>query len=119
MQFDHIGVPTTDQRPDEMYVEETKVHVTDPADHPDNIEFLRFESDSPVSDRIREQQHVAFRVDDIDDAIEGEDVLLGPFMATDTLEVVFVSKHGVIFEFMDHKDEDEWFEGEAGDEVSS
>lgn len=119
MQFDHIGVPTTERHGDEMYVEETEVHVTDPGDHPDNIEFLRFEPDSPVNDRVREQLHVAFRVDDLEEAIEGEDVLLGPFMATDTLEVVFVAKHGVVFEYMDHKDENEWFDGEADDEVTT
>jgi len=112
MEFDHIGVSTTEEHEDEMYVEETKVHVTDPGDHPDNIEFLRWEPDSPVENEAREKQHVAFRVDDLDDKIEGENVLLGPFMATDQLEVVFVLKHGVVFEYMDLKDQDdeEWFE---------
>lgn len=113
MQFDHIGVPTSDQKSDEMYVEETKVHVTDPTDHPYNIEFLRYEPDSPVTGPVREQQHIAFRVDDLDDEIEGENVLLGPFMATDELRVVFVLKFGVVFEFMDYEEDGDWFEGDG------
>lgn len=114
MEFDHIGVPTTETRDEEMYVEETMVWVTDPADHPDAIEYLRYEDDSPVSGPVREQQHVAFQVDDLESMIEDEEVLLGPFLATESLKVVFVLKHGVVFEYMEHREDGDWFEG--GDE---
>lgn len=113
MRFDHVGVPTTEERENEMYVEETKVWVTDPEGHPMNIEFLRFEPDSPVTGPVREQQHVAFRVADLDEAVEGEDVRLGPFYATDSLRVVFFLRDGAVFEFMDHEDEGDWFEGDG------
>jgi hypothetical protein len=109
MRFDHIGVPTTDPQPEEMYVEETKVWVTDPADHPYDIEYLRYEDDSPVTGPVRDRQHVAFRVDDLDSEIEDVEPLLGPFMATDSLRVVFVEKFGVVFEFMDYLGEGDWF----------
>ena len=44
--FDHIGVVTEVKQPKESWVEETRVWVTSPREHPFNIEFLRFEPDS-------------------------------------------------------------------------
>jgi hypothetical protein len=99
--FDHVGIPTGDKQPGEMYVPETRVWVTDPRHHPQRIEFLRFEPETPVSGPVRDMPHVAFRVDNLDREIEGTEILLGPFYATATARVVFVRKDGAVFEFME------------------
>src|SRR5687768_14596135 len=109
--FDHVGIPTADKQPGEMYVDATKVWVTDPMRHPNRIEFLRFEPDSPVNGPVRDLPHVAFRVDRLDPEIEGAEILLGPFNATDTLRVVFVLKDGAVFEFMENAAAGHWFRG--------
>jgi len=98
--YHHTGMPTGEPQPGESYVEETKVWVTRPEDHPYRIEFLRFESDSPVAGPVRDQPHVAFRVDDIKAALEGEDVILAPFEALPGLTVAFIMKDGAVFEYM-------------------
>lgn len=98
--FHHVGVVTDRPQPGEIYVAATKVHVTNPADHPHRIEYLRFEPDSPVTGPVRDQPHVAFAVDDLESEIRGEHVLLGPFRAMEGLRVVFVLKDGAVFEFM-------------------
>lgn len=108
-EFDHVGLPTDDEQPNEMYVEQTKVWVTDPNAHPYKVEFLRFEADSPVTGPVRDLPHTAFRVPDLDEAIEGEEVLLGPFNATETLRVAFIYKDGAVFEFMENSAEGHWF----------
>src|SRR5215208_3675312 len=100
--FDHVGIPTDQKQPGEMYVSETKVWVTDPLRHPQHIEFLRFEPDSPVTGPVRDLPHVAFRVENLDREIEGAEVLLGPFQATETLRVVFIRRDGAVFEFMEN-----------------
>ena len=48
--FHHVGVITDERQPGEIYVAETKVHVTNPADHPYRVEYLRFEQ--PVTANI-------------------------------------------------------------------
>lgn len=98
--FHHVGIITDEPQAGEIYVPETRVHVTNPTDHPYRIEYLRFEPDSPVSGPVRQQPHMAFEVDDLEAAIAGEDVLLGPFRAMEGLRVVFVLKDGAVFEFM-------------------
>ena len=76
--FDHIGLPTDVKRPNEMWVESTRVWVTSPTDSPDMIEYLRYEPDSPVTGPLREKPHVAFRVEDLEWEIEGRKRDPGP-----------------------------------------
>jgi hypothetical protein len=104
--FHHIGLPTAQPQPGETYVEDTKVWVTDPADHPYRVEFLRFEPDSPVTGPIRDMPHVAYRIDDMDNALKGEDIVLAPFSPMPGLRVAFFMKDGAVIEYMD-------FEGTA------
>ena len=106
--FDHIGLPTNVKRPNEMWVESTRVWVTSPTDSPDMIEYLRYESDSPVTGPLREKPHVAFRVEDLDWEIEGENVIQGPFDANENLRVVFIYRDGLVYEFMQSKVGKDW-----------
>lgn len=98
--FNHIGLPTDEPRPGEVYVPETKVWVTRPNDHPLRIEFLRFEPDSPVRGPLREAPHIAFEVDALEPHLAGRELLLGPFEALPGLHVAFIREDGVTWEFM-------------------
>ena len=98
--FHHVGVITDRPQPGEIYVAETKVHVTNPADHPYRVEYLRFEPDSPVAGPVRDQPHMAFAVDDLAAELAGKAVLLGPFRAMDGLVVAFVLEDDAVFELM-------------------
>jgi len=103
--FHHIGLPTDVSQPGEIYVESTKVWVTDPRKHPYKVEFLRFEKDSPVKGPVRDLPHVAYRVDDLKKALRGKNILLGPFNPTPGLSVAFILKDGVPLEYMMFKNE--------------
>jgi hypothetical protein len=107
--FDHVGVPTAEKQPEEMYVADTKVWVTDPLRHPHRIEYLRYEPDTPVSGPVRDLPHMAFRVDNLEREIEGAEILLGPFQPTSTLRVAFVLRDGAVFEYMESSIEGHWF----------
>ena len=81
--FDHIGIVTERKQPRESWVEATRVWVTSPRDHAYNIEFLRFEPDSPVTGPLRTEPHVAYRVDDLEAALDGIYVLRTSLAAGD------------------------------------
>jgi hypothetical protein len=112
--FDHVGLPVDERQPGELYVKETKVWVTDPQKHPYRVEWLRYEPDSPVKGPVRDLPHMAFRVDRLEPEIQGAEVLLGPFHATDTVRVIFVLKDGAVFEFMENSEPGHWFKAPAG-----
>ena len=110
--FDHVGVVTTEKQPDESWVDATRVWVTSPREHPYNVEFLRFEPDSPVTGPLRTDPHVAYRVDDVEKAVEGHKIVLEPFdVGNGFLRVAFVDVGGVLVEFMQYADPNEagWF----------
>ena len=76
MRFHHIGIPTTEPKPDEKYLEQYKFYVSgfDTSDF--GIEWMRFEKDSPISEIIQKVPHIAFEVDNLDTAIKGK-LLIG------------------------------------------
>lgn len=99
-QFHHIGLPTDESHTGEYFVEDTKVWVTDPRKHPYKVEYLRFEPGSPVIGPVRDLPHVAYRVDDIHEAIKGENVILEPFQPSPNFTVAFMLKDGAVIEYM-------------------
>jgi hypothetical protein len=110
--FDHIGVPTSERKQGESWVEATRVWVTSPRAHPYNVEWLRYEPDSPVRGPLRTDPHIAYRVDDVTKALEGHTVLAEPFDVGDGfLTVAFVQADGALVEFMQYANpgEEGWF----------
>lgn len=97
-------MPTEEKQEGETFIADTRVWVTRPENHPMRVEFLRFEADSPVTGPIRDMPHVAFRVDDIHAALEGEEVVLEPFSPMDGLQVAFFLKDGAVFEYMQFRE---------------
>jgi hypothetical protein len=110
--FDHIGVITEERHEGERFVETTRCWVTNPRDHPFNVEYLRYEPDTPVEGPVRHDPHVAYRVEDVDSAIQGHTVVLGPFDVADGfVRVAWVVTDGALVEFMQYANPDEegWF----------
>jgi hypothetical protein len=110
--FDHVGLVTDERKEGESWVEATRVWVTSPRAHPGNVEWLRFEPDSPVTGPLRTQPHVAYRVTDVHEAVKGHAVLAEPFdVGNGFLTVAFVDVDGAVIEFMEYANPDEegWF----------
>lgn len=104
MEFSHIGIPTTEPKEGEVFVEATRVWITNFANHPFHIEWLRFETDSPVTGPVRESPHVAYRVDSIEGSSRGMRVLLEPFIPMEGLRVAFfASDDGAVVELMEYE----------------
>jgi glyoxylase I family protein len=84
MQFDHVGIPTTEKKPGMTFVPATRVWITEAHHHPYRVEWLRYEPDSPVTGPLHDQPHVGFRVQKVEQIAElskGMKVLLEPFDA--------------------------------------
>ena len=98
--FHHFGVPVSVEQENEIYIEGAKVFITDCASHPYNVEYLRFEKDSPMHEDVINNPHAAFIVDDLTAALEGKNVIVEPFDATETLQVAFINDKGAVIELM-------------------
>ena len=104
MEFDHIGVITNEKKEDEVWVEATRVWVTDYKKHPYKVEWLRYEQDSPVKGPVREMPHVAYRVENLKEASKGMKILLEPFDVGFAVVGFYASKDGAVVEFLEYKE---------------
>jgi hypothetical protein len=103
MEFSHVGMISETPQPGEVFVEATRIWITDFLRHPYHIEWLRFEPDSPVSGPVRTQPHVAYKVASIAEAARGMPVLIEPFQPLPDMRVGFyLSRDGAVIEFMEY-----------------
>jgi len=104
LEFDHIGLITETKKPNESWVEATRVWVTDYHDHPHRIEWLRYEPDSPVEGPVRERPHIGFKVQSLEEASQGMKALLEPFDVGFAVVGFYESEDGAVVEFMQYKE---------------
>jgi catechol 2,3-dioxygenase-like lactoylglutathione lyase family enzyme len=100
VEFDHIGIPVAEKRPAMRYLEAKRLWLTSPSDHPFHVEFLWYEPDSPESELVRTTPHVAYRVDDLEQAMDGYPVIAEPFDVFGEVQVSFVDVDGAPVEFV-------------------
>ncbi|MAZ44516.1 MAG: hypothetical protein CMF48_05020 [Legionellales bacterium] len=77
-EFHHFGIPTKEKKPNERYSPTFKMYTT-PGNNPFRVQYHRFEEGCPLHPLLQTQPHVAFKVPNLDDAIEGEKILLEPY----------------------------------------
>ncbi|MGL6195881.1 MAG: VOC family protein [Thermoguttaceae bacterium] len=100
MQYDHIGIPTTDEKNWSSFVEAAKVHITDPGSDPYGVEWLKFESGSPMPELIQKVSHVAFEVENLEAAIRGAKIIVEPFEAMPGVHCAFIDHDGAPVELI-------------------
>jgi hypothetical protein len=101
LKYHHLGIPTTEQRPGETYLERFKVYVAGYESSPFGIEWMRFEPDSPFPELVKTVPHVAFEVDDLDAALAGHEVLIAPNSPSRGVRVAFIVHDGAPVEFLE------------------
>jgi hypothetical protein len=111
--FHHVGLTTVDVQPNEDYVAPSKCWVTDPHQSPNRIEFLRYESDSPVSSEFQGSPHIAYAVDDLESNLIDKDIIISPFDVDDPpfARVAFTKEDGLFVEYMQFFPGRTWFGG--------
>jgi hypothetical protein len=106
--FDHVGIPTVNEKEGSVWLEEDRVWVTNPRQHPLNIEWVRYAPGSRMHPTLQANLHLAYRVDDLAEALEGREVLVPPFELGDGFAMIaFVQIDGNVVELMQYTDPDE------------
>jgi hypothetical protein len=73
--YHHVGIPSSIPREGEKHLPGLGIHVCGFDTSPYGIEWMRFDPESPVPHLIRTVPHVAFEVDDLEEALRGQTVL--------------------------------------------
>jgi len=106
-EYHHVGIPTTEPRPGETYLERFKVHVTGFDTSEYGVEWMRFDPDCPLPELVRTVPHVAFRVDDLEKELAGREVLIEPNSPSPGLVVAFIVENGAPVELLQFTGDDE------------
>jgi hypothetical protein len=98
--FSHIGIPTQVKRREEIFNADIGLYVTDFAKSDNQIEWLRFLDDSPMPEELKNTAHVAYEVDDLEKALQGQKILIEPFNVGESLKIAFIMEEDVPVELM-------------------
>lgn len=115
-QFHHMGIPTTEPKPNERYSAKYRMYTAD-ADSADfRIQWHRFEPGCPLHPLIQTVPHPAFKVPSLAMAIADKNVLLGPYEPLPGFHVAIIEEGGVPIEFIETilSDEEIWGRAQQG-----
>lgn len=101
MKFNHIGIPTTERFDGEIELPALKMTVSDHKNNPFGIQLQRYHSDAPYPELVQTVAHVAFEVDDLQAALQGETVIIEPNSPIPGLTVAFIEVNGAPVELME------------------
>ena len=103
--FHHIGLVATEEKPGEMYFDSLKCWGTNPDDDPNKIEWVRFSPESPLADTpVAEMPHVSWTVDDLDVALEGKDIVVGPLQVNENIRIAYFWMDKALVEYLEIKE---------------
>ena len=100
MKYHHLGIPTTERLKDEVHLAHLKMYVSGYGKNPYGVEWTRYEEDAPYPDLVKTVAHVAFEVDDLQEAIRGKYVIVKPNSRSPGIVVAFVEDNGAPIEFL-------------------
>lgn len=100
MKYHHLGIPTKEKLEDEIYLERLKMYISGYGKNPYGIEWIRYEDDADFPDIVKKLPHVAFEVDDIEEALRGKNVIIKPNSPSPGVLVAFIEDNGAPIEFL-------------------
>jgi len=99
--YHHVGIPTSESMPGEVYLPEFRVYVSGFEESPYGVEWMRFEPLSPIPELVQRVPHVAFQVEDLEEELAGKEILIAPNSPSPGIRVAFIVHNGAPIEFLE------------------
>ena len=99
--FHHLGIPTSLPHANEHHLSHLKIHVSGFQTSPYGIEWMRFDPDSEISELIKTVPHIAFEVDNIDEALIGQTLLGEVNSPSEGVKVAMIIDDGAPIELIE------------------
>jgi hypothetical protein len=100
MKFNHVGIPTKTRFDGEIDLPHLKVTVSDHQSNPFGIQWMRYWEDAPYPDLVKTVAHVAFEVDNLEHAVQGQEVIIPPNSPSAGVMVAFIKVGGAPVELL-------------------
>jgi hypothetical protein len=99
--YHHLGIPTTVPRKDEVHLKKLGFHVTGFPTSPYGVEWMRFDPGCPVEELIQQVPHIAFEVDNLEEALKGTRLLSGISSPSKGVRVAMIVDNGAPIELIE------------------
>jgi hypothetical protein len=105
MKFNHVGIPTAGSFDGEIPLPHLKMTVSDHLNNPFGIQWQRYWPDASYPELVKTVPHVAFEVDDLAAALQGQHIIIEPNRPSRGVIVAFIEINGAPVELMqiDHQ----------------
>jgi len=103
--FHHLGIPTTKKRKNEKYHSDLKFYHTGLENSEFKIEWMRFEDDCSLPEIVQTVPHLAFQVDNLEQAIEGRQLIIEPNSPSKGVKVAFIVENQAPVELIEIKED--------------
>jgi hypothetical protein len=102
MKYSHIGIPTRIPREGETYLEEFDTFCTDHESNPYGIQWMRYGPRCRFPELVKTTAHIGFEVDDLEKALEGQEVIIRPNSPSPGVIVAFIVVDGAPVELLQY-----------------
>jgi hypothetical protein len=99
--FSHVGIPTEEEKNWDGFYEPGKIHYTEFEKDEFNIEWIKCDHDSNMPEMFQKLTHIAYQVDNIEEALNGKEILVNTYSPADGLRIAFIKHEGYPIELME------------------
>jgi hypothetical protein len=100
VRFNHIGIPTTQTFDGEISLPHLRLTCSDHQSNPYGVQWMRYWDEAPYPELVKTVAHVAFEVDDLAAALDGQDVIIPVNSPSPGVLVAFIDVQGAPVELM-------------------
>lgn len=99
--YHHIGIPVAEKMKDMVHLKHLKIHATDHESNAFGIQWMFYEPECDVPELVKTIPHVAFEVDNLQEAIKGKKVIISPNSPSPGVTVAMIEEAGAPVELME------------------
>lgn len=99
--YHHFGIPTQVPRPGEIHIPRLHIHVAGFETSPCGVQWMRFDPGAPYPEVVMTIPHVAFEVDNLENALVGQEILIPPNSPSPGVKVAMILDHGAPIELLE------------------
>jgi hypothetical protein len=99
--YHHVGIPTDDEVEGMAHIAHLKIRATDHASNPFGIQWMKYDRECAIPDLVRNVAHVAFEVENLQEALRGKKVIIEPNSPSPGVLVAFIEEAGAPVELLE------------------
>jgi hypothetical protein len=98
--YHHFGISTNLKKRNTFYLKDYKLYYSDHQANPFRIQWMKYDADCKLPNVVQKISHVAFQVNDLEEAIKHKKVIIEPNSPSKGVLVAFIEENGAPIEFL-------------------